>query len=55
MSFLSVIACGLLWALCSGAKSANPNLTGHWKFDEGAGSTAVDSAGASKDTIVGSK
>ena len=53
MSFLSVIACGLLWALCSGAESADPNLAGHWRFDEGAGSTAVDPAGASNGKIIG--
>jgi len=53
MSFVSVIASGLLLALCSGAKSGDPNLVGHWRFDEGADSTAVDSVGASNGNVIG--
>jgi len=50
---LFLISLVLLLALGSGARSAEPNLVGHWKFDEGTGSTAVDSAAASNGTIVG--
>ena len=32
---------------------ADPNLIGWWKFDEGTGSTAYDSAGSNNGTITG--
>ncbi|MHC4158980.1 MAG: hypothetical protein ACYSSO_07855, partial [Planctomycetota bacterium] len=43
---------GLL-ALCGSALAADSNgLIAHWKFDEGSGSTAYDSAGDNDGTLV---
>jgi len=34
------------------AGAAEPNLVGYWKFDEGSGTTAYDSAGSNNGTLV---
>jgi len=49
---LFLISLVLLLALGSGARSAEPNLVGHWKFDEGAGTVAADSSGKKHDGTV---
>ena len=41
-TILLAAVAGLVFAL--GAGAANANLIGHWKFDEGAGTTAADSS-----------
>ena len=44
--FSHVIALVLVLSLASGAWA---DLVGHWKFDEGAGTTAADSSGNGND------
>jgi hypothetical protein len=39
--------------LAISANAAEPNLVAHWKFDEGSGGTAYDSAGDNDGTIYG--
>ena len=45
VSFILVL--GLV--LTSAAKAADPDLVGHWMFDEGSGTTAYDSSGNGND------
>ena len=42
-----VLVLGLV--LTGVAKAADPDLVGHWKFDEGSGTTAFDSSGNGND------
>jgi len=39
-----VISLALCFVLSSMVNAADPNLLGWWKFDDGAGTTAIDSA-----------
>jgi hypothetical protein len=40
-----LICAVLVWALVGAAGAADPSLVGWWKFDDGSGTTAVDSSG----------
>lgn len=52
MSLLVATMLGFL-VLCGPAWAVEPNLVSHWKFDEGSGTTAYDSAGSNNGTIYG--
>jgi hypothetical protein len=47
-----MVVLGLL-VLCGSAWAVEPNLVSHWKFDDGSGTTAYDSAGDNNGTIYG--
>ena len=47
ISFVAVLGMGLT----SVAQAADPDLVGHWTFDEGSGTTAFDSSGNGNDGI----
>jgi hypothetical protein len=47
ISFVAVLGTGLT----SVAQAADPDLVGHWTFDEGSGTTAFDSSGNGNDGI----
>jgi hypothetical protein len=53
-SLFIVAALGFL-VLCSSAWAVEPNLVSHWKFDEGSGTIAYDSAGSNDGTIYGAQ
>jgi len=48
---LPILLLTVFFAASAGA--ADPNLVAHWKFDDGAGDIAVDSAGGNNGTVVG--
>lgn len=52
MKILSYTIC-LAVALTMSATMANAELVAHWTFDEGSGTTAVDSAGGNNGTVYG--
>ena len=54
MSLLVATMLGLL-VLCGSAWAVEPNLVSHWKFDEGSGTIAYDSAGSNDGTIYGAQ
>ena len=45
----------LFWVCLAGTVVADPNLVGWWKFDEGQGDIAYDSAGNNDGTIYGAQ
>ncbi len=47
ISFVAVLGMGLT----SVAQAADPDLVGHWTFDEGSGTTAFDSSGNGNDGV----
>ena len=49
-----MIMLGLL-VLCGSAWAVEPNLVSHWRFDDGSGTTAYDSAGDNNGTIYGAQ
>ncbi len=54
MSLLVATMLGFL-VLCGPAWAVEPNLVSHWKFDDGSGTTAYDSAGDNNGTIYGAQ
>ncbi len=47
-----MVVLGIL-VLCGPAWAVEPNLVSHWKFDDGSGTTAYDSAGDNNGTVYG--
>jgi hypothetical protein len=54
-AFRTILSAGIFAAILTSVPtaSADPNLVSHWKFDEGSGSTAYDSAGDNDGTVNG--
>ncbi len=50
---LGIVAVVGVLTLCGLAEGSEPNLIAHWKFDEGSGDTAYDSAGDNNGTVYG--
>lgn len=50
---LGIVAVVGVLTFCGLAEGSDPNLIAHWKFDEGSGTTAYDSAGDNDGTIYG--
>ena len=49
-----VVCAVLLWGLVGVSGAADPSLVGWWKFDDGSGTTAVDSSGnGNHATLIG--
>ncbi|MGA1979517.1 MAG: LamG-like jellyroll fold domain-containing protein [Sedimentisphaerales bacterium] len=51
-ALLLILSISLLFSFCS-TVNAEPNLISWWKFDEGSGNIAYDSAGSNNGTITG--
>jgi hypothetical protein len=51
-TFLLILCISLLFSFCSTA-NAESDLVGWWKFDEGSGTIAYDSAGSNNGTVTG--